>query len=317
MNRVEIFLNASGSHRPLKKLNLRLQAFIGATHSRVGLYMYRNHHGCDGGRLYYDGCCCVVVKGEVVAQGSQFSLKDLEIVVAQVELERVASLRGSISCFLEQANGKPKVSLVAVPYNMCRPFNLKMLLSSLQKVMYHSPEEEIALGPDCWLWDYLSRSEAVDEAVLNGFQLLVFFTPADELEETWPAMPIFLAVAAVYQHLIQNGLRMSTSIVAHTAQCFSSHRFTCLIGYGANDICPYLACETCQQWRLSPKTVNLIRNGKMPTVTIEQVQTNFCKVIKSDFLKILYKMGISLLSSYCGAEVVRKMEQWVIENHSF
>ena len=174
VNRVEIFLNASGSHRPLKKLNLRLQAFIGATYTRVGLYMYRNHNGCDGGRLYYDGCCCIVVKGEVVAQGSQFSLKDLEIVVAQVELERVASLRGSISCFLEQANGKPKVSLVAVPYNMCRPFNLKMLLSSLQKVMYHSPEEEIALGPDCWLWDYLSRSEAVDEAVLNGFQLLVF-----------------------------------------------------------------------------------------------------------------------------------------------
>lgn len=43
-------------------------------------------------------------------------------------------------------------------------------------------------------------------------------------------------------------------------------------------VCPYLAFETCRQWRLSTKTVNLMRNGKMPTVTIEQAQKNFCKV---------------------------------------
>jgi hypothetical protein len=46
-------------------------------------------------------------------------------------------------------------------------------------------------------------------------------------------------------------------------------------------ICPYLALETCRQWRLSNKTVNLMRNGKMPTVTIEQAQKNFCKVSTS------------------------------------
>jgi glutamate synthase (ferredoxin) len=52
-------------------------------------------------------------------------------------------------------------------------------------------------------------------------------------EPTRPAIPILLAVGAVHQHLIQNGLRMSTSIVADTAQCFSTHHFACLIGYGA------------------------------------------------------------------------------------
>lgn len=107
-------------------------------------------------------------------------------------LLQVASLRGSISSFQEQASCKTKVSSVAVPYNICKPFNLKMLLSSPQKVrscsedfvvkiksfsvlvivyylialcyelqiMYHSPEEEIAFGPGCWLWDYLRRSGA-------------------------------------------------------------------------------------------------------------------------------------------------------------
>ncbi|XP_024029344.1 ferredoxin-dependent glutamate synthase, chloroplastic [Morus notabilis] len=145
--------------------------------------------------------------------------------------------------------------------------------------------------------------EAADEAVRNGSHLLVLSDRSDELEPTRPAIPILLAVGAVHQHLIQNGLRMSASIVADTAQCFSTHHFACLIGYGASAVCPYLALETCRQWRLSNKTVNLMRNGKMPTVTIEQAQKNFGKAVKSGLLKILSKMGISLLSSYCGAQI--------------
>ncbi|XP_073017291.1 ferredoxin-dependent glutamate synthase, chloroplastic-like [Primulina eburnea] len=145
--------------------------------------------------------------------------------------------------------------------------------------------------------------EAADEAVRNGSQLLVLSDRSDELDATRPAIPILLAVGAVHQYLIQNGLRMQASIVADTAQCFSTHQFACLIGYGASAVCPYVALETCRQWRLSNKTVNLMRNGKMPSVTIEQAQKNFCKAVKSGLLKILSKMGISLLSSYCGAQI--------------
>ncbi|XP_074284649.1 glutamine-dependent NAD(+) synthetase-like [Silene latifolia] len=157
---VEVFMNASGSHHQLRKLDVRMRAFIDATHTRGGVYMYSNHQGCDGGRLYYDGCCCVVVNGDVVAQGSQFSLKDVEVVVAQVDLDIVASLRGSISSFQEQASCKTKVPFVSVPVELCRSFHLKEPLSSPLKIRYHAPEEEIANGPACWLWDYLRRSGA-------------------------------------------------------------------------------------------------------------------------------------------------------------
>lgn len=160
LNGVEVFMNASGSHHQLRKLDLRNRAFISATHTRGGVYMYSNHQGCDGGRLYYDGCSCVVVNGDMVAQGSQFSLKDVEMVFAQIDLDAVASLRSSISSFQEQASCKAKVSKVFVPYKLCQPFNLLMSLSSPLKIRYHSPEEEIALGPACWLWDYLRRSGA-------------------------------------------------------------------------------------------------------------------------------------------------------------
>ncbi|XP_057419255.1 glutamine-dependent NAD(+) synthetase-like [Lotus japonicus] len=160
LNGVEVFMNASGSHHQLRKLDLRLRAIIGATHTRGGVYMYSNHQGCDGGRLYYDGCATVVVNGDVVAQGSQFSLKDVEVVVSQIDLDVVASLRGSISSFQEQASCKTKVPSVEVPHSLCLPFNLKIPLSAPLKIKYHSPEEEIAYGPACWLWDYLRRSGA-------------------------------------------------------------------------------------------------------------------------------------------------------------
>ncbi|KAJ9544065.1 hypothetical protein OSB04_023772 [Centaurea solstitialis] len=145
--------------------------------------------------------------------------------------------------------------------------------------------------------------EAADEAVRSGCQLLVLSDRSDELEPTRPAVPILLAVGAVHQHLIQNGLRMSASIVADTAQCFSTHHFACLIGYGASAICPYLALETCRQWRLSKKTLNLMRTGKMQMVSIEKAQNNFRKAVNAGLMKILSKMGISLLSSYCGAQI--------------
>ena len=46
-------MNASGSHHQLRKLNLRIDAMKSATLFCGGVYMYSNHQGCDGGRLYY------------------------------------------------------------------------------------------------------------------------------------------------------------------------------------------------------------------------------------------------------------------------
>ncbi|KDP25253.1 hypothetical protein JCGZ_20409 [Jatropha curcas] len=160
-NGVEVFLNASGSPHQLRKaIGFRLRALIGVTRSLGGVYMYSNHRGCDGGRLYYDGCSCVVVNGEVVALGSQFSLKDVEVVLAQVDLDAVAAKRGSSSSFLEEPSGKTRIPSLAVPYKLCQTFNLKMPISNPIKMTPCSPEEEIASGPACWLWDYLRRSEA-------------------------------------------------------------------------------------------------------------------------------------------------------------
>lgn len=40
--------------------------------------------------IWADGCSCIVINGDVVAQGSQFSLKDVEVLIAQVDLDAVS-----------------------------------------------------------------------------------------------------------------------------------------------------------------------------------------------------------------------------------
>ncbi|KAK8928796.1 hypothetical protein KSP39_PZI017536 [Platanthera zijinensis] len=159
-NGVEVFLNASGSHHQLRKLNVRIDAVKSATWLCGGAYMYSNHQGCDGGRLYYDGCCFIAVNGDVVAQGSQFSLKEIEVLTAAVDLDAVSSYRASISSFRESASGASKVPMVEVPCKLCQSFKLHTLPTNPVEVKYHNPEEEIAFGPSCWLWDYLRRSGA-------------------------------------------------------------------------------------------------------------------------------------------------------------
>ncbi|MEH2164479.1 MAG: glutamate synthase large subunit [Nostoc sp.] len=116
-------------------------------------------------------------------------------------------------------------------------------------------------------------------------------------------IPPLLAVGAVHHHLIREGLRMKTSLIVNTAQCWSTHHFACLIGYGAGAVCPYMALDTVRDWCVDPKTQRLMEVNKLPTLNVEQALGNYRKAVESGLLKILSKMGISLLSSYQAAQI--------------
>ncbi|EDO33760.1 predicted protein [Nematostella vectensis] len=156
---VEIFTNGSGSHHELRKLDKRVNLVISATEKAGGVYMYSNLRGCDGERVYYDGCSFIAVNGKVVAQGAQFALQDVEVVTATVDLEDVHSYRGANMTFgaaaIHQPTSYPRVK---VDYALTHDDDLVVPLSDAIRVHYHTPEEEISLGPACWLWDYLRRS---------------------------------------------------------------------------------------------------------------------------------------------------------------
>jgi len=163
---VDIIGNGSGSHHELRKLNSRLELMIMATKKCGGVYLYANQRGCDGGRLYFDGCAMIVCNGEILAQGDQFSLKDVDVITATIDLNDVSSYRASIPSFGVQAAERVsnEKSLFVSCDNDCfqsnesiKNFYKQNTIISLRK---HLVEEECCYGPACWLWDYLRRSGA-------------------------------------------------------------------------------------------------------------------------------------------------------------
>ena len=77
----DIILNSSGSHHELRKLHRRIELIREATLKLGGVYLYANQRGCDGDRMYYDGCALIALNGEIIAQGDQFGLEDVDVVV--------------------------------------------------------------------------------------------------------------------------------------------------------------------------------------------------------------------------------------------
>jgi glutamate synthase (ferredoxin) len=104
-------------------------------------------------------------------------------------------------------------------------------------------------------------------------------------------MPMLLAVSAVHHHLIRAGLRLRASLVVETGEAREDHHFACLIGYGAQAVNPYLAFEI---------VAHEIRKRGM---SIPGALRNYKAAVESGLRKILTKMGIATIASYCGAQV--------------
>ena len=163
-NGVEIIANGSGSHHELRKLDTRLSLIRNATEKCGGVYLYANQQGCDGGRLYFDGCATIAQNGHILTQGSQFSINDVEVVTATVNLSDVRSYRGSRMSGAVQASHGVSIPQIHTDFKLTddendNGRNVKVTVPKTT-LDIHTPEEEIAFGPACWLWDYLRRSEA-------------------------------------------------------------------------------------------------------------------------------------------------------------
>ena len=131
-----------------------------------------------------------------------------------------------------------------------------------------------------------------EQAVDAGARIIVLSDRGVDHENV--AVPMLLAVAAAHHHLIRSSKRMKVSIAVETGEARDVHHMACLIGFGASAICPYLAYETCREI--------LEKDPKIETGN-EQAQRNYRKALESGLLKIMSKMGISVLGSYRGAQV--------------
>ncbi|HWH26105.1 MAG TPA: glutamate synthase large subunit [Pseudolysinimonas sp.] len=130
-----------------------------------------------------------------------------------------------------------------------------------------------------------------DEAIVAGAEFLVL-SDRDSNSELAP-IPSLLMLAAVHHHLIRTETRMKVGIVVEAGDVREVHQVALLIGYGASAINPYLAMETAEQ---------LVRSGMITGIAPEMAVANLIKALGKGVLKIMSKMGISVVSSYAGAQ---------------
>ncbi|MEJ7820163.1 MAG: glutamate synthase large subunit, partial [Rubrobacteraceae bacterium] len=151
-----------------------------------------------------------------------------------------------------------------------------------------------------------SLCESAESAVKGGSAVLVLSDRG--VSEMQAPIPSLLATAAVHHHLVRAGIRTATTLVVETAEAREVHHFAMLVGYGATAINPYLAFETIEE---------LAGSDLMEGVTPEEASKNYVKAIGKGLLKVISKMGISTLFSYCGAQIFEAvgLNEGFIEKH--
>ncbi|MEU2610875.1 glutamate synthase large subunit [Micromonospora sp. NPDC007271] len=132
----------------------------------------------------------------------------------------------------------------------------------------------------------------VSEAIEDGVRILVL-SDRDSNADLAP-IPSLLLTAAVHQHLVREQTRTQVALIVESGDCREVHHAAVLIGYGAAAVNPYLAFESVE---------DMISTGALAGVDPEKAVRNYVKALGKGVLKIMSKMGISTVSSYCGAQV--------------
>ncbi len=131
------------------------------------------------------------------------------------------------------------------------------------------------------------RSE-VEDAVRSGAGHIVLTD--EQQNENRVAMPMILATSAVHSGLTRKGLRTFCSINVRSAECIDPHYFAVLIGSGATVVNAYLAEDS---------LADRIERGLLDCDLTTAV-ARYRAAIDAGLLKIMAKMGISVISSYRG-----------------
>ncbi|MSP35129.1 MAG: glutamate synthase subunit alpha [Limnohabitans sp.] len=133
-------------------------------------------------------------------------------------------------------------------------------------------------------------AEAVD-AIKGGHNILIISDRG--VSPTQVAIPALLALSAIHQHLVREGLRTTAGLVVETGTAREVHHFAVLAGYGAEAVHPYLAMETLQAL-----------HKELPgDLSADKAISNYVKAVGKGLSKIMSKMGVSTYMSYCGAQL--------------
>jgi len=130
------------------------------------------------------------------------------------------------------------------------------------------------------------------EAVAAGYNILILSDRGHGPRRA--PIPSLMATAGVHHHLVREGTRTRCALVVECGEAREVHHVSLLLGYGAGVVNPYLAFETID---------DMIRQGMLTGTTRDEAVARYIKSLNKGILKVMSKMGISTLASYCGAQI--------------
>ncbi|MGE0684440.1 MAG: glutamate synthase large subunit, partial [Candidatus Binatia bacterium] len=134
--------------------------------------------------------------------------------------------------------------------------------------------------------------KAADRAIQQGATILILSDKG--VDRTHAPIPALLASAGLHHHLIRTGARTHVGLVLESGEPREVHHFCLLLGYGVQAVNPYLAFECLN---------DMISEGMLPNLTYSAAVKGYIKAVSKGVVKVMAKMGISTIKSYCGAQI--------------
>ena len=204
---------------------------------------------------------------------------------------RVMTLKtrlGNLGNIMDQAEGQCRLLQLESP----------VLLTAEFEAMHHYMGETVVVV-DCSfdpadgehaLRDAIQRIRRQAEDAVRGGAEHVVLTD-EQVGAARAQIPMILATGAVHIHLLRQQLRTFTSLNVRTAECFDVHHFAVLIGVGATTVNAYLA---------EASIADRHARGLFGDLALDRCLARYKEAIDQGLLKIMSKMGISVISSYRG-----------------
>jgi len=145
--------------------------------------------------------------------------------------------------------------------------------------------------------------KSIEKEVDNGANIVILSDRG--VSNYFAPIPILLACAHAHNALKRLKKRSNFGIVIESAEPREPHHFSCLFGYGASAINPYMVNEIIE---------TQVENGSITGIDTNTAIENFNQAIAKGIIKVMNKIGISTLHSYRGAQIFEALglsEQFV------
>jgi glutamate synthase (ferredoxin) len=146
-----------------------------------------------------------------------------------------------------------------------------------------------AAGLEAALEEMYAKAKA---AIADGVNVIILSDRG--VNADMAPIPALLAMSGLHHYLIREELRTQVALIVESGEPREVHHFALLIGYGATAVNPYLVYETIS---------DMVRQGTLTDTTEEKAVGKYIKAAVKGVVKVLSKMGISTMQSYCGAQI--------------